>query len=360
MEEAENREPRKGERFSDASKSKTSRFKPCLPTKGRQGLTGVVLRKGARSANDLLRQRKEENLAEIIKFQAGEILQHIRHDMREIPAGKKYGNESIVREKSIENYSLLDRCRTAKEANEYRKKLEKEIFAYNRKNLVHAVEVVIQCPKDCPEEQKNDFFRESYNYVCSTLPMGEKCVFVAQVHVDEKHFSPSGEMISKEHLHLMYVPAVPDQKHAGFSYRLCADQLTKKARLKEFHPGLQKHLNDAGIKATVFSKKEGEGKSISLTADQLKEITAKTGVVFKKSITVDQLVNLLKDNEILLKDNAQLRERLRDAEKELEAVKAENEKLKDASKSNEWGNHDAWGKSNSWGSDKTWGENKTW
>ena len=159
-------------------------------------------------------------MAEITKFGASEVAFHIKHDLREIPEGKDYGNESIIPEKSKDNYSLLDRCQTAAEANKYRKEIEKECFSYNRKNLVHAVEVVVQCPADCPPEQKEAFFRESYNYICSTLPMGERCVFVAEVHVDEKHYSPTGEMISKDHLHVMYVPGFPDTKHDGFDYKL--------------------------------------------------------------------------------------------------------------------------------------------
>ncbi len=51
-------------------------------------------------------------------------------------------------------------------------------------------------------------------------------------------------MISKDHLHVMYVPAVPDSKHEGYSYSRCADELTKRAKLKAFHQGLQKHLNE--------------------------------------------------------------------------------------------------------------------
>lgn len=196
-------------------------------------------------------------MAEIIKFRAEEVVYHIRHDLRELSSESSYGNTAVNTSLSCNNYSLLkDRCQTAKEANKYRKEIEKECFKYNRKNLIHAVEVVVQCPADCPSEQHQQFFQETYNYICSTLPMGERCVFTAQVHVDEQHFAPNGELLSKEHLHLLYVPAVPDQKHAGFSYRLCADQLTKKAELRKFHPGLQAHLDQHGIQATVYRGKK--------------------------------------------------------------------------------------------------------
>ena len=261
-------------------------------------------------------------MAEITKFGASEVAFHIKHDLREIPEGKDYGNESIIPEKSKDNYSLLDRCQTAAEANKYRKQIEKECFSYNRKNLVHAVEVVVQCPADCPPEQKEAFFRESYNYICSTLPMGERCVFVAEVHVDEKHYSPTGEMISKDHLHVMYVPGVPDTKHDGFDYKLCADELTKRAKLREFHPGLQAHLDSQGIKATVYSKKEGDGKTIGLSVKQLKEITEKTGLKIDKSITVDQLAEILKVNRDITIYDKRLQAQLHDREEKIATLSA--------------------------------------
>ena len=261
-------------------------------------------------------------MAEITKFGASEVAFHIKHDLREIPEGKDYGNESIIPEKSKDNYSLLDRCQTAAEANKYRKQIEKECFSYNRKNLVHAVEVVVQCPADCPPEQKEAFFRESYNYICSTLPMGERCVFVAEVHVDEKHYSPTGEMISKDHLHVMYVPGVPDTKHDGFDYKLCADELTKRAKLREFHPGLQSHLDSHGIKATVYSKKEGDGKTIGLSVKQLKEITEKTGLKIDKSITVDQLAEILKVNRDITIYDKRLQAQLQDREEKIATLSA--------------------------------------
>ena len=261
-------------------------------------------------------------MAEITKFGASEVAFHIKHDLREIPEGKDYGNESIIPEKSKDNYSLLDRCQTAAEANKYRKQIEKECFSYNRKNLVHAVEVVVQCPADCPPEQKEAFFRESYNYICSTLPMGERCVFVAEVHVDEKHYSPTGEMISKDHLHVMYVPGVPDTKHDGFDYKLCADELTKRAKLREFHPGLQSHLDSHGIKATVYSKKEGDGKTIGLSVKQLKEITEKTGLKIDKSITVDQLAEILKVNRDITIYDKRLQAQLHDREEKIATLSA--------------------------------------
>lgn len=256
---------------------------------------------------------------EIIKFQSGQVLAHIRHDLREIPSNKTYKNESIDSTLTHLNYSLINRGKNAEEVNAYRLKLEKEIFKFNRKNLVHAVEVAIQCPADCPEDQKEAFFQESFNFICSTLPMGEKCVFVAQVHRDEKYYTPSGEMISKDHLHIMYVPAVPDTKHENFEYKMCADQLTRKSSLNELHPALQRHLNHKNINATVIKKKKSDGKTISLSVKQLKALTKNTGITLNKSITIDELAHILVEN-------VQLKEKNKVLEQEIEQINSQNDK----------------------------------
>lgn len=235
-------------------------------------------------------------MAEITKWSASQVLPIIRHNMRHLEDGNNGGNDAIKPELTANNYSLVDRGKTCKEINQYRKSIEKECFKYNRKNLVHAVEVVIQCPADCPQEQKEAFFRESFEHICEGLPMGKRCVFVAEVHADERVFAPDGTLISKDHLHVMYVPAVPDTKHDNFQFKLCADELTKKATLRAFHPALQKRLDEKGIRATVYQKKEGDGKTIGLSVKQLKEITKKTGIQIDRSITVDDLAKIMANN----------------------------------------------------------------
>lgn len=238
---------------------------------------------------------------ELTKYGATEILAHIKHDLRQLPEGKSYRNESVDPELSGENYSLIDRGKTAAEVNKYRKDFEKEIFKYNRKNLVHAVELVIQCPSDCPPEQHEAFFQTAFNWYCDNyLPAGKDCVFVAEVHKDEHKWveTPEGlKDISKEHLHIAYVPAVPaGEKHPDFEYRLNADALTKRAVLQKMHPSLQAELDAKGIPATVYKKKSGDGKTVPLSVKQLKEITEKTGVVIDHTLSVEELGAILSKN----------------------------------------------------------------
>jgi hypothetical protein len=334
---------------------------------------------------------RSHNMAEIKKH-VDDSLYCIRHALRELPPGKMHGNEDIDTTLTAEkNYSLLHgRCHTADEANQYRKDLEKGIFKYKRKGLVRTIEIIIQCPADCTD--KNSFFETSYNYVCNkVLPMGEKSVIVAQVHGDEHKYlkdengnfklDENGEKIdiSKEHLHIIAVPASRDTKHPDYEWKLSAHDLTGKSRLRQFHPGLQKACDDAGIKATVYTpQKSGDGKTIALSVAQLKEITNKTGIVIDKSLTIDKLAEILatnRDVQILnqnlqkkidqyISHNHDIEHQLNDKDHTISDLKKELEESKqkirelEASKVQErtWGNEQSWGNNTSWGNEKNWGE----
>lgn len=250
-------------------------------------------------------------MAEIMKHGRNDTRRYIGHNLRQIPEGKSYGNVDVDPELTKQNYSLIKRGSTTEEVNNYRLQIEKEIFHYNRSNLVHCIELVIQLPDDCPKEQEKEFFQESLNYIIKGLPMGERSVILAEVHKDE-HKYVEGVDISKTHMHVMYVPAVKDERHKEYEFKLCADALTKKAALRAFHPGLQKHLDECGIKATVHRKKEGDGKTIGLSVKQLKEITNKTGIVLKKSITVDMLAKILQSYRDITIEDKQIRQKLQE------------------------------------------------
>ena len=238
-------------------------------------------------------------MARIEKYATG-IVGVIKHNIREFKDGICPTNMEVDPKKIGENYSIIRRGKTAKDIEKYRKKIEGECFHYNRKNIVRCNEVVCTLPADCPPEQERAFFEESYKYICSTLPISKKCVFLADVHCDEGQIAKDGVTVVKgqKHLHVMYVPAVADTKHEGYDFRLCSDELTKRAVLKQWHPNYQKWLDDAGVKATVASGVT-LGKGISVKS--LKEITKETG------LSLEQIKSLEKENKLLY-DKLQERE----------------------------------------------------
>lgn len=236
-------------------------------------------------------------MADIMKH-SNDTINFIRHNMRELPNGKSYGNTSVNTKLSKNNYSLIDRGKTADEINNYRKNIENQLYRFKRKNAVKSIEIVIQKPDDCIEEER--FFKECLNYIASTLPMGTECIFMAEVHKDEHKFI-NGKDISKPHLHIMYVPAVKDDKHKEYDYKLCADALTKRENFRTFHPKLQRWLDEKGVKGTVLNKNKS-GKSFKLTVSQLKEFTDSTGVVIDGSKTLDELAALCKQYDFKFND----------------------------------------------------------
>lgn len=285
---------------------------------------------------------------ELKKYHSNEILRIIRHNMRALPSGK-YGNESIVPKLQGENEELVSRGKTPEEVNQYRKDLEKEIFKYNRKNLVKAVSCVIQCPDDCPQEEER-FFKACYQFWADRLPMGERCIIQAVVHRDEIVKNADGQRISHNHMHLLFIPAVPDKKHEGYEYKLNAYELTKKPVLKKLHPDLQKYLDKEGVHATVYRKRKNGGHTLKLTVADLKMITEVTGGSFTGTVTVEDLAELIntsfeKDltiqnltqeisqkNQEMLQDAmrlAELKEKVADATQALSKSNEEKEKLKE-------------------------------
>lgn len=236
-------------------------------------------------------------MADIAKH-SNDTINFIRHNMRELPIGKTYGNTSVNTELSKNNYRLIDRGKTAAEINEYRKNIENKLYRYKRKNPVKSVEIVIQKPEDCIDEKL--FFKECLNYVVSTLPMGEKSVFMAEVHKDE-HKIVNGVDISKPHLHIMFIPTMKDEKHSEFEYKLSSKDITGRNYFRNFHPELQRWLDEKGVKGTVLNKNKS-GKSFKLTVAQLKEFTDSTGVVIDGSKTLDELAELCKQYDFKFND----------------------------------------------------------
>lgn len=266
-------------------------------------------------------------MARLAKYSTG-IVGEIKHNIREFKDGICPTNLEVDPVRKNENYSLIRRGKNALEIERYRKKIEDECFHYNRKNLVHANELICTLPNDCPKEQERAFFEETLKYIESTLPMGERCIFLAEVHGDEGRMLRDGKTVVEgaKHLHVMYVPAVKDMQHEGFEYRLCSDELTRRSTLKQWHPLYQEWIDKAGIKATVSSGVTS-GKGISVKA--MKEITKTTG------LSLEQIQSLKVENE-------HLHEALKEKERELHAA---NERLHDLQHSKDiaWGEH-AWGK----------------
>ena len=112
--------------------------------------------------------------------------------------------------------------------------------------------------------------------------------------------------------------------------KLNSDALTSRKQLHEFHPGLQKYLDDCGIKCTVSYKSQGIERDVSYTIAEAKTVTRVTGLSIEK----------IKSLEI---ENNRLHEQIISLTKELNLNKEhERESI--------WGSSSEWGKNRG----KTW------
>ena len=269
-------------------------------------------------------------MASVTKCTNNEVYYHLRHNSRENP--RTPGNPDIDPDRKGQNYFLSpeDHGRSARGCRVYYKKRLSEIYVYGRSDVVTACEWVITAPKDLMPEKQNDFFRASYEFLNSLY--GEKNCIQAVVHNDEGVKDTSGKIIEgKAHLHYLFIPAVENKRYmqpnkAGhikkadqFREKLCAYELITKGHLQQFHPKLQKFLDEAGITCTVHSGMTG-GKSRSV--EQLKSET--------KALMREQ-----ERSKALETENKQLREKLAAYEKSVEKTPG-------------WRQATGWGKERSW------------
>lgn len=272
-------------------------------------------------------------MARLKKYKTG-IVGVIKHNIRDFKNGKCPTNMEVDPNRTQYNYSLLRRGNTAKQIEHYRKRIENECFHYKRKDLIHANEVICTLPKDCPKDQELAFFQESLKYIASTLPMGERCIFLAEVHCDEGHVLKDKKTVIEgaKHLHVMYVPAVPDTKHDGFEYKLCSDQLTRRNILLKWHSSYQSWISNAGISATVAS---GVTIDKGISVKSLKEISKTTGLSYEHfqslKIENERLNAELKNKDYEL---SVAKQKLQTLEKQL----VEREHMQSAWGSNVWKN----------------------
>lgn len=272
-------------------------------------------------------------MARLKKYKTG-IVGVIKHNIRDFKNGKCPTNMEVDPNRTQYNYSLIRRGNTAKQIEHYRKRIENECFHYKRKDLIHANEVICTLPKDCPKDRELAFFQESLKYIASTLPMGERCIFLAEVHCDEGHVLKDKKTVIEgaKHLHVMYVPAVPDTKHDGFEYKLCSDQLTRRNILLKWHSSYQSWISNAGISATVAS---GVTIDKGISVKSLKEISKTTGLSYEHfqslKIENERLNAELKNKDYEL---SVAKQKLQTLEKQL----VEREHMQSAWGSNVWKN----------------------
>jgi hypothetical protein len=173
-------------------------------------------------------------MASFMKFTHPSVVNQIRHVFREIAAPS---NVNIDATRTEFNYTLSPERGVS--AYSYYLVRKKQLHCLNRANVNTLIGWVVTVPRNLLNEEQILFFKETYLFLENRY--GQENTVLAIVHLDE----------NRPHLHFLFIPAVVDLKRGG--EKICANELMTREELRNFHPALQKHMNDVGINARIIS-----------------------------------------------------------------------------------------------------------
>lgn len=169
------------------------------------------------------------------KYTKGNVFGLQKHNQRE---NENYSNENIDLEQSINNYDIKN-----PENIKYHDKVNEIIKKYRlsnravRKDAIVYVETIVSSDKaffkDFSRDERERFFKESYNYLSDKI--GKNNVVTAVVHLDETK-GPGGA----PHMHFGFVPITEDGK-------LSAKTMINRNFLREVQAEFPKYLQEKGF-----------------------------------------------------------------------------------------------------------------
>lgn len=169
-------------------------------------------------------------MASVEKFAAGAVRNQLRHNRREI---EHSSNADIDPERLGQDY-VLSPDRGVSDYDYYIQRLN-QLYVYARDDVKTMAGWVVTAPQDLAPERYGDFFCATYDFLSARY--GEENVVQAIVHDDEG---------GQPHLHFCFIPVVEDKKHEQ-GYKVCANDVLNRRELRNFHPDLQRYLDDHGL-----------------------------------------------------------------------------------------------------------------
>ena len=144
-----------------------------------------------------------------------------------------------------------------------------QLYVYGRNDVKVMAGWVVTAPQDLEQEQYDDFFLAVYDFLENRY--GEENVIQAVVHDDEG---------GQPHLHFCFIPVVEDKKHEE-EYKVCANDVLDRRELRNFHPDLQRYLNEHGLEdacvMTGVTRAQGGNRTVAeLKAEREQEYEQET------------------------------------------------------------------------------------
>ena len=196
-------------------------------------------------------------MASVAKFTAGAVRNQLRHNAREI---EHSSNQDINPTRCNFDYELShDRGMSD---YDYFLQRKGELYCYGREDVKVMAGWVVTAPQDLSPARQEDFFQAVYDFLENRY--GAENVVQAIVHNDEG---------GQPHLHFCFIPVTEDRKHEQ-GYKICANDVLNKRELRNFHPDLQRYLDEQGFDTRVQSgvtRQQGGNRTVA----ELKEATTR-------------------------------------------------------------------------------------
>lgn len=192
-------------------------------------------------------------MASVTKFTQGAVFNQLRHNLRQIAHS---GNPDIDPARLRQDY-VLSPDRGMSDYDYFQERLS-QLYVYGRNDVKVMAGWVVTAPQDLEQEQFDDFFLAVYDFLENRY--GEENVIQAVVHDDEG---------GQPHLHFCFVPVVEDKKHEE-GYKVCANDVLDRRELRNFHPDLQRYLDEHGLEDAHVMTGVTRGQGGNRTVAELK------------------------------------------------------------------------------------------
>lgn len=188
------------------------------------------------------------HVAKYAKSACGHMINHYNRD-KEKECNRS--NENIDKERTKDNYNLMQRQETPQE---YLKERTSELYCLNRADVKVMADYVVTLPKDYVGSSQ-EFFVHTTDFLNNRYG-AENCLG-AFVHMDE----------TQPHLHYSFIPVTKDNnpEHEQ-EEKICAKEVLTKQDLKTFHPDLQSYLREKmpDREINIYSETKEKTKNASL------------------------------------------------------------------------------------------------
>ena len=184
-------------------------------------------------------------MAHVAKYTKSALGHMLNHYARQENDGVKRGNQEIKPELTHNNWNVAENLQPLPQMEFIHQRLS-QVKVQKRADVNIMCDWVITLPKDVPEDRKQEFFQQSFQFLCDRY--GKENVVSAWVHEDE----------TTPHMHFSFIPVIENKKKGGF--KVSAKEVLTRKDLQTFHFDLQKHLETAlGIPVGVLNQATVDG-----------------------------------------------------------------------------------------------------